>query len=50
MIDDYAIADPAEQTLEASGDMSLSPEHGQDADTTTPLFSSPVLDRIRTSD
>ena len=49
MIDDYAIADPAEQTLEASGDMSLSPEQGQDADT-TPLFSSPVLDRIRTSD
>jgi hypothetical protein len=50
MIDDYAIADPAEETLEASGDTSLLQETAQDADTTSTLFCSPVLDRIRTSD
>lgn len=48
MIDDLDIADPAEETLDLSGDMNLSPSaNTDDADT---VFCAPVLDRIRTSD
>ena len=48
MIDDFAIADPAEETLDLSGDMNLSPSDSTDkADT---VFCAPMLDRIRTSD
>jgi len=47
MTDDYAVADPAEETPEVSGDTSLDlPEDTGD----TEVFCSPVLDRIRTSD
>lgn len=49
MLDDYTIADPAEETQETSGDTTLSQESSQ-ADELTPLYCSPVLDRIRTSD
>jgi hypothetical protein len=48
MIDDLDIADPAEETLDLSGDMNLSPSESTDeADT---VFCAPMLDRIRTSD
>jgi len=51
MLDDLTIADPAEETQEASGDTSgLMLESAQDGETSAMLFSSPVLDRIRTSD
>jgi|GEM_PF-1194812 hypothetical protein len=47
MTDDCAVANPAEETQDVSGDMSSDlPEDTGD----TELFCSPVLDRIRTSD
>ena len=49
MIDDYAIADPAEETLDLSGDTDLNSSENAD-DSASAVFCAPVLDRIRTSD
>ncbi len=49
MIDDYAIADPAEETLDLSGDTELNSSENTD-DSASAVFCAPVLDRIRTSD
>lgn len=49
MIDDFAIADPAEETLDMSGDMNLSPSD-ETIEAEAAVFCAPVLDRIRTSD
>ncbi|MCR6660223.1 MAG: hypothetical protein NVV72_13105 [Asticcacaulis sp.] len=49
MIDDFAIADPAEETLDLSTDMNLSPSEDSE-DTPAAVFCAPMLDRIRTSD
>ena len=48
MIDDFAIADPAEEILDISGDTDLTVS--EDADSASAIFCAPVLDRIRTSD
>ena len=48
MIDDYAIADPAEETLDMIGDTDLN--SSENADRASAVFCAPVLDRIRTSD
>jgi hypothetical protein len=50
MIDDFAIADPAEETLEMSGDTSLDLSSNDVSEQSSVLYMSPVLDRIRTSD
>jgi hypothetical protein len=48
MIDDYAIADPTEETLDLSGDTDLN--SSEDDGSASAVFCAPVLDRIRTSD
>ncbi|MFT4077293.1 MAG: hypothetical protein QM647_17325 [Asticcacaulis sp.] len=50
MLDDFAIADPAEETLEASGDTDLDLQQLDAGQGASAVFLSPVLDRIRTSD
>lgn len=57
MTDDYTsrMADPAEMTQTASGELALSGDlqleaAGQGDAGATPVFSEPLLDRIRTSD
>ncbi len=48
---DESRADPAELTLDASGDtLSDSLTLEASGETETPVFNEPVLDRIRTSD
>ncbi len=49
MLDDFAIADPAEETLDMSGDTDPTPSEAAD-DSASTVFCASVLDRIRTSD
>lgn len=49
MLDDFAIADPAEETLDMSVDTDLTSSEATD-DSVSAVFCAPVLDRIRTSD
>lgn len=49
MIDDYTIADPAEETLDLSGATDLNSPKNAD-DSASAVFCAPMLDRIRTSD